>query len=202
MVLPLVKLEIGAGEHPAEGGYLHNDVVAYPHIEIVADGAKLTTLRSDSVEIVRAMHVLEHMAPGGAMKALREWRRVLVPEGMLELALPNGEFITELWASGKLTYEAAIRDLLGLPPDEMHLPSEAEFAAQWLQYGWTPEFRDFLYGRTVRFLPCGKTANLHRWAYGPDELRGLLETMGYVRVVVRPEVTSLHAWAVKGKEEK
>ena len=194
----ILKLEIGAGEHPCEGGFTHNDVVAYPHIELVGDGARPYDIACDSVRLVRAMHVLEHLGPQDAVAALREWRRILVPDGMIQLALPNGELLTSLWLQGQLTYAALIRDLRGLPPAEVPAPDEAAFREAWNKFGWTYGLKRWLYD-PVADLPRGnaETAQTHRWAYGPGELRRLLEVSGFYRARVLIDGTALHAWASK-----
>ncbi|NLS78849.1 MAG: methyltransferase domain-containing protein [Chloroflexi bacterium] len=194
---PIVKLEIGAGEHPCEGGFIHNDLAAYPHIELVGDAAELP-LPSDSLHFIRAMHVFEHFSPFNATCTLREWRRLLVPEGVLELALPNGELLVSLWATGQLPYANLIRDLLGLPPPEVLIPPEREARRQFATHGWSTEFRKYIYAQTA-FLPCGKieTAQSHRWAYAPREMERLLSEFGFHRIHVKIDGTALHIWASK-----
>jgi len=198
----LPKLEIGAGEHPCEGGFIHNDVAAYPHIEWVGDGSQLPSVNAESLAYVRAAHVLEHFSPWEAITALCEWRRVLVPEGVLELALPNGRLLVDLWDQGQLTYAAMIRDMMGLPPATVVPPTEAEFRHAWERRGWSGELRDWLYA-AVSFLPHGngdkdcRTAQTHRWAYSPRELEALLSELSFHRIHVKIDGTALHAWAAK-----
>lgn len=202
------KLEIGAGEHPCEGGFIHNDVAAHPHIELVVDGAKLYDLASGSVRLIRAMHVLEHFSAQDAVAALREWRRILVDDGMIQLALPNGELLVSLWLQGQLSYQALIRDLRGLPPEGVPTPDEAAFRQAWNKFGWSYGLKRWLYDLVID-LPCGQTetAQTHRWAYGPAELGRLLVGSGFDRVRVLIDGTALHAWgskvpARKQREEK
>lgn len=194
----LPKLEIGAGEHPCEGGFIHNDVAAYPHIEWVGDGSQLPSVKSESLAYVRAAHVLEHFSPWEAITALCEWRRVLVTDGILELALPNGELLVSLWATGQLPYANLIRDLLGLPPPEVMIPTERDVRRQFGTHGWSTEFRKYIYAQTA-FLPCGKieTAQSHRWAYAPREMERLLAEFGFHRIHVKIDGTALHIWASK-----
>jgi SAM-dependent methyltransferase len=195
----ILKLEIGSGEHPCEGGFTHNDVVAYPHIELVGDGARLFDLPGNTVRIVRAMHVLEHFDIADGVSAIQEWRRLLVPDGILELALPNGELIVRLWEQGQITYEAMIRDMQGLPPARIPVPTEAAFRKAWAKHGgWSYRFKRWLYDPTM-VLPRGnpEAAQTHRWAYSAGELQRLLTGVGFCRVHVKIDGTAFHAWGSK-----
>lgn len=195
---PIHKLEIGAGENPIVGGFTHNDLVAYPHIEIVASGSDMPMIPPDSVHMVRAMHVLEHFSQYGAIEALREWRRILVMDGILELALPNGEMLVHLWATGQLSFEAMIRDMVGLPSGAYIPPSEAAFRQVHKQHGWSFHLKEWLY-TPMSQLPCGNSegAQTHRWAYGASDLERLLVEFGFYRVHVKIDGTALHAWGSK-----
>ena len=48
----------------------------------------------NSIEEIRASHVLEHFSFNDAKKALIEWVRVLKPGGRLRVAVPDFEKIT------------------------------------------------------------------------------------------------------------
>jgi ubiquinone/menaquinone biosynthesis C-methylase UbiE len=56
---------------------------------LCADGARLP-LADESVDVVTAQHVIEHIAD--YQQAVAEWFRVLRPGGRLILVTPNGEF--------------------------------------------------------------------------------------------------------------
>lgn len=49
----------------------------------------------NSVEEVRASHILEHFPRGDVEKVLKEWVRVLKPGGCLKIAVPNFDWIIE-----------------------------------------------------------------------------------------------------------
>ncbi len=76
-----IRLNIGAGDTVIEG--------------FTAIDRKLGTeafpldYLDDSVEEIRASHILEHFSFGDASKALEEWHRVLKPGGRLRVAVPD-----------------------------------------------------------------------------------------------------------------
>lgn len=50
----------------------------------------------DSIEEIRASHILEHFSFADAQRALKEWVRVLKPGGRIRLAVPGFEKIVEI----------------------------------------------------------------------------------------------------------
>ena len=75
------RLDIGAGA-ALEDGWISWDI---------KDGkdARKITLEDSSVDEIRASHVLEHLAFRDLLPTLREWRRVLRPNGRLYVAVPD-----------------------------------------------------------------------------------------------------------------
>jgi predicted SAM-dependent methyltransferase len=69
-----------------------------PHVDHVGDAKDLSRFAEDSFDEVYASHVLEHLDPRLAMEpALKEWRRVLRPGGMLCVSVPDLEVLCELF---------------------------------------------------------------------------------------------------------
>lgn len=97
----LVRL-YGAGL-PAQGG--HPDAI--PHTDIVDDGATLATVADASTDFVIANHVLEHMEDPVA--CLQNLLRVLRPDGILFLALPDARFSFDK-PRERTTVEHVLRD--------------------------------------------------------------------------------------------
>jgi len=79
----MVKLNIGAGSTKIEG---------YTPLDLkYGNSAAKLEYDDNSVEEIRASHVLEHMSFGDAKNALREWHRVLKPGGKAKIAVPDFE---------------------------------------------------------------------------------------------------------------
>jgi SAM-dependent methyltransferase len=92
------RLEIGGGPH-AQRGFLHVDVdPGAHHLEWVAPAWDLPLPDGWASEIV-AVHALEHVEPSRLLDTLREWRRVLAPEGRVEVHVPNGPALMEAFVA-------------------------------------------------------------------------------------------------------
>ncbi|MBV9344115.1 MAG: methyltransferase domain-containing protein [Gammaproteobacteria bacterium] len=83
-----MKLHLGCGPRHIPG-YIHIDVVNYPHVDHVSSIDSLSFLKDASVEVIYNCHVLEHFKRREVARVLQEWRRVLVPGGVLRIAVPD-----------------------------------------------------------------------------------------------------------------
>ena len=94
-------------------------------IDLVDDGETLTSLPNDSCDFVIANHVLEHTRnPIGAIKNMF---RVLKPDGILYLALPDKRFTFDS-ARAVTSYEHLKRDYFESPDW-----SDAEHYRDWIR---------------------------------------------------------------------
>jgi len=198
-----IKLELGAGEHPSMGGFVHNDIVAYPHIEIVCDCAHLPMIETGSVTILRAIHLLEHFGPWDGPETLAEWVRVLCPRGVLEVAMPNLQELALMVILENITLEAFWRDVYGLAARP-----QVTIAQQWdwvkrLTQGYSiAHYEVWINLLHEIYEPIWKTQGhvpqAHKWAFCDQHLRMALGiAMGADTAVIHHEGTSLHAWVTK-----
>jgi len=89
----MLKLNLGAGETPLEG---------YENLDHKT-GQEIFPLNyeSESVDEVRASHVLEHFSHTEVGEVLRDWVRALKPGGILKIAVPNFEWIARNYLAGQ-----------------------------------------------------------------------------------------------------
>ncbi|MBK1647616.1 methyltransferase [Rhabdochromatium marinum] len=91
---------------------MHVDAQAHPHVDLVADVARLEIIPDATADLIYASHVLEHFGRWEFRAVLTEWRRVLKPGGLLRLAVPD------FAVCAKLYYEHGLSDglngLIGL----------------------------------------------------------------------------------------
>lgn len=88
-----MKLHLGCGPKYIPG-WLHIDVVDLPHVNIKHAIDALPMVLDGTVEIIYAAHVLEHFMRREVPRVLKEWCRILVPGGILRLAVPDFEAVS------------------------------------------------------------------------------------------------------------
>lgn len=75
-----------------------------PHVDFVGNAADLSQFESGSVRRIYASHVLEHFDYQTELRTvLKEWFRVLMPEGSLMISVPNLPVLCQLYVSKGLT---------------------------------------------------------------------------------------------------
>jgi predicted SAM-dependent methyltransferase len=85
-----IKLHIGGKTPHTEWKIL--DIEARPEVDLVGNAARLNQFQDSSVSAIYASHVLEHFYYGlnnELLGTLKEWHRVLEPEGNLLISVPN-----------------------------------------------------------------------------------------------------------------
>ena len=107
-----IRVEIGAGEHPDDGYDIHTDLLPLPGIEVVCPQDRLP-FADASLSALRANHVLEHQSWELVETTLGEWARVLVPDGELNIGVPDARFVAEQWVKGEIDTREANYWLLG-----------------------------------------------------------------------------------------
>jgi predicted SAM-dependent methyltransferase len=90
------RLLIGSTD-PAPGWETF-DALAEPGVDHVGDAKDLSRFPDNTFAEVYASHVLEHFGyVEDLAKALREWRRVLEPRGVLYVSVPDLDVLAELF---------------------------------------------------------------------------------------------------------
>jgi len=94
-------------------GFIHVDIVSFPHVDIVGPVERLPDFRDNSVDLIYASHVLEHFGRNQYLSVLTEWHRVLKPQGILRLAVPDFKACVEQYLmTGRIDGETGILGLL------------------------------------------------------------------------------------------
>jgi predicted SAM-dependent methyltransferase len=96
------SIELGSGYHPDMSYDLHMDInPACPHLEHVGSIDKVP-YPDNTFDKVRAVDVLEHFSYRDTVRVLKEWYRILVPEGKLLIQCPNAKLLAKRWLEDDL----------------------------------------------------------------------------------------------------
>jgi predicted SAM-dependent methyltransferase len=102
-----IKLHLGCAEKSLPG-YINVDISPLVHADLIASIDNLPC-EACSVDMIYASHVLEHFGRHEVLLVLGEWFRVLKPQGLLYLAVPDFQAIMKRYLD-----EGNIDELLGL----------------------------------------------------------------------------------------
>lgn len=139
-----IKLDLGAGEiSPVGFTPLGRD-----------QGSEIFPLAYDdnSVDVIRASHVLEHFPHGQIADVLKDWVRALKPGGVLRIAVPDFEELAKRYLDGKLMDAPAEYFVMGSQIDgndfhkslfdREHLRQRLSVAGLVLLRPWKSEIED------------------------------------------------------------
>lgn len=152
-----LKIEMGTGTRPhknKDDGWLHNDIMKLPGIELVAPCDNLG-LPKNSVNALYSSHMLEHIHWDLCLKTLKYWESILKPGGTLEIICPNAGY--------------AMREFLR-HSEEGTLPPAMIYRVIW-------GTRD----AGTEALPPN---NVHHFGFTKKMLKTLLKKAGFVKVTV------------------
>jgi predicted SAM-dependent methyltransferase len=91
-----MKLHLGCGKRYIPG-FIHIDAIDYPHIDHIATIDNLSFISNNSVELIYNCHVLEHFKRRDVARVLKEWHRILKPNGILRISVPDFSQLCEIY---------------------------------------------------------------------------------------------------------
>jgi SAM-dependent methyltransferase len=156
------------------------------------EATELTTIGSELYDLVLSSHVLEHLA--NPLRALHEWRRVLVVGGLLLVVVPEGARTFD-HARPSTSLDHILQDYRDQVSerDLTHLPEILQMHDLVLDPG-APDWEAFV--ERSRGNPENRA--LHHHVFTPDSLRAVLTAAGFsVELVTR--VAPAHVLALGRK---
>lgn len=95
-----MKLHLGCGRRHIEG-FLNIDARELDGVDIVDDVKTLNRFKSNTVELIYASHILEHIKRLEYLDVLRRWYDILEDGGILRMAIPDMEKVFEHYSKNK-----------------------------------------------------------------------------------------------------
>ena len=107
----MIKINMGCGWRDFGPDWQHIDGGNYNHL----DSHSITELpyKNNTVDLIYASHVLEYFDREEANTVLKEWHRVLKPEGILRLAVPDFDAMVRLYLNKNMPLEEFLGPLYG-----------------------------------------------------------------------------------------
>ncbi|MFH1746970.1 MAG: hypothetical protein ABIG44_07990 [Planctomycetota bacterium] len=174
-----IRVNFGCGDTRLDG-FVGVDVRPSRAADYVLPAWDTSPFELDSVAEIYSRHMLEHLDPAQAYRALAAWLDILEPGGRLRLIVPDLEFHA--------------RQLLGQQVSwSVDSARNIEHAMAGF-YGWREPRRG------------GALEDAHRWGYTWETLTTLLREVGYTRIQhvcngIDSEPWHLHVTALKPIQE-
>ena len=106
-------LHIGCGDINSPG-FINLDARAMPHVHIVSRNIfKLDMIPNDSLDMVYMSHVLEHVPRNRAIEVIQEMARVLKPDGILRISVPDFDHVIAIYEASEKQISAIAPALMG-----------------------------------------------------------------------------------------
>ena len=95
-----IQLHLGCGKLFLPG-FLHIDHDDYDHIDYQGSISNLTAIPSESIGLIYCCHALEYFDFLQIDDVLKEWNRVLIPNGTLRISVPDFEKVIKIYNNKK-----------------------------------------------------------------------------------------------------
>jgi predicted SAM-dependent methyltransferase len=106
-----MKLNLGCGKRNFGDSWIHIDGSDYKHIH--SHNIVNLPFENNSVDLIYASHVFEYFDREEAIDVLEKWKKVLKPNGILRLAVPNFKMYSKLYMEGTITLDQCIGPFYG-----------------------------------------------------------------------------------------
>lgn len=116
-----VYVNLGCGVNTSKE-FVNVDTRPMPHTHYIHEVEDLPMLQKNSVDLLYASHLLEHVPRKDLHKTLKEWRRVLKPGGVLRFGVPDFDKLVEVYTSSGRNINSIVNQLMGQDPpyDDHH----------------------------------------------------------------------------------
>ena len=150
-----MKLNLGCGTD-VQQGYTNVDLRAMPGIDHIRDVSDLSWIPSNTVEEIVGKDIVEHFSWRRTEEILREWHRVLAPNGKMILTLPDMKRLCERYLG--INCDNAEQHKIDNALMTMLLYGGQDYAGNYHMAGWDAESFIILL-KKVEFVNISVTNN-------------------------------------------
>lgn len=104
-----MKINLASGQRPFPKPWINIDLIEQfdgdgkrYDVDIITDAGDLHMFENDSVDVIVAHHLLEHIPIHDLDRYVAEWYRVLRRGGMLSVHVPNIRELDRAWLEGRI----------------------------------------------------------------------------------------------------
>lgn len=111
-----MKINLGCGKNYIPG-FVHVDLDEHPHIDHRSNVKDLSFFKNNTADLIYSSHTLEYFDRNEINSVLAEWYRVLKPNGILRIAVPDFEAIVKVYEKyNDLDHQGILGPLYGFWP--------------------------------------------------------------------------------------
>ena len=103
------RINLGCGNDIREKS-LNIDIQEFDGVDFVCDARDLKEIADNSVKFLVAQHLLEYIPRADMIKALKEWYRILLPDGRLEIRTTDISKLTQALYLHNISPELGMTD--------------------------------------------------------------------------------------------
>lgn len=174
---PKHKDQTTRGFNSADWTEIRLDIDASVQPDVTGTMTDMAAVASASVDAIFSSHNIEHLYPHEVPQALKEFLRVLKPDGFLVITCPDLQSVCKLVAEDKLTEPAYTAPAGPIAP------------------------LDILYGHRPP-MARGNLYMAHRCGFTQKVLIGTLQASGFKMVASKARPAQFDLWAIASKSER
>lgn len=98
-----MRINLASGQRPFQKPWVNIDIKEQGYdVDILTDAKDLSMIQSDSVDVIVAHHLVEHLPIHELESYVSEWYRVLAKGGILAVFVPDLREINRAWLDGRI----------------------------------------------------------------------------------------------------
>lgn len=86
----MIKVNLGCGEFPLHG-FINVDILPLKKVDLICDFNYSLPFKTNSIDLIYAGHIIEHLQIDNAIEFLKEIHRILKPNGEVFIVVPDFE---------------------------------------------------------------------------------------------------------------